>query len=357
MSDARAALILDDGATFPGKPFGASGEAIGRTVFYTGVVGYQEVLTNPSYRGTVLVLTYPIIGVYGINAEDDESPAAHARGLVVREYSPYYSNFRATGGLEDFLKKHGVVGIREVDTRAVAVHLRDHGERRGAIVSGDIDPGKAAATLNQRPPREDLVEESTWEEERRPRGRTRCRLVVLNLGATRGLLDQLTGLGCRLDVLRASATAEDVLQKRPQGVLLVGGPGDPRTAKHAVETAKALLGKVPLLGIGLGHQVLGLALGCRIRRLKTGHHGLNYPVKNVQDGTAAITVQHHSCVIDDRRLPRGVEVTHRNLNDRTVEGLRSRKVPAWGIQFHPTPDERDRPNPILTRFCHALAKP
>ena len=356
MSDAKAALVLEDGSIFEGQSFGAAGGAFGETVFYTGVVGYQEVLTHPSYRQTLVVMTYPIIGSYGTNGEDNESPGVQAAGLIVREYSPYFSSFRATASLEAFMVRHGVVGIREVDTRAVAVHLRNGGEMRGAIVSGDFNAATVARKLKGTPSPfgQDLAAKTTWEGVRKADGRQRHKIVALNLGITSSLLAQLSRLGCAVDVVSCSAGAKDILARKPQGVIVAGGPGDPRAAAGAVETIRSLVGKMPLLGIGLGHQVLALALGCDIRRLKVGHHGVNYPVRDLVDGTSHITVQHHSFVVDESAIPKGVEVTHQNQNDGTVEGLRRRKGAAGSVQFHPCPDEMGRPSLLLARFSKSL---
>ncbi|MBM4019879.1 MAG: glutamine-hydrolyzing carbamoyl-phosphate synthase small subunit [Planctomycetes bacterium] len=356
MGNTKAALVLEDGSVFEGLPFGAAGEAFGETVFYTGVVGYQEVLTNPSYRGTLVVMTYPIMGCCGTNGEDNESPQAQAAGLIVREYSPYYSSFRATASLEEFLLQNRVVGIREVDTRAVAVHLRERGEMRGQIISGDFDPAATARQLKKRPSpfARDLAGEASWKGSRDPDGPPRCRLTVLNLGVTNGLLDQLARLGCEVQVAAADAKADDILAREPHGVILAGGPGDPRLLASAADMVRSLLGRTPIMGVGLGHQALALALGCRIRRLRTGHRGLNYPVRDLLSGTSLITAQHHSFVVDESAVPDGVEWTHRNLNDGTVEGLRSRTAAAWSVQFHPMPDETERPSPLLARFCEGL---
>jgi carbamoyl-phosphate synthase small subunit len=319
------------------------------------VVGYQEILTHPSYCQTLVVMTYPIIGCYGVNEEDDESPEAQARGLIVREYSPYFSNWRATRSLDDFLKKRGIVGIREVDTRAVAVHLRDHGEMHGAIASGKFDAAQVVKRLKASPSsfQSDLVREVTWEGVRKAAGVEERRLVALNLGVTNSLLAQLAALGCTVEVVRCTADADTILKMKPHGVIVAGGPGDPRVAAYAIKTVEGLLGKTPLLGIGLGHQVLALALGCRIKRMKAGHHGVNYPVRDLVAGTSAITAQHHSFVVDGESLPKTVEITHKNLNDGTVEGIRSKEFHAASVQFHPCPDEMDRPNAILARFCGA----
>lgn len=356
MSDPTAALVLEDGTVFEGKAFGHVGEASGVAVFYTGVVGYQELLTNPSYRNQIAVLTYPIIGSYGVNAEDNESDGVHTAGIVVREYSRAYSNFRATGALEDFLKTNGAVGIREVDTRAVTVHIRDHGEMRAAIVGGKFDTKKVVAKLKDdaADPPQNLVAEVTGQGRRKPRGKARHNLALLNLGVKESLLGQLADLGCALRIYAAPAGADDVLTANPQGVILAGGPGDPRALQQVIATVKDLLGKVPILGIGLGHQVLALALGCEVERMKTGHRGANCPVKNLTGGPAAITVQHHSYVVAAEGAPHDVDITHRNLNDETVEGIRTSAASARGVQFHPCRDEMEAPNPVLREFCEAL---
>lgn len=352
MSQPRAALILEDGATFEGKPFGQVGEALGEAVFFTGVVGYQETLTDPSYRKTLLVLTYPIVGSYGVNPEDNESDAVQVSGVVIREYSRSYSNYRATGALEDFLKERGVVGAREVDTRAVAVHLRDAGEMRGAIVSGDFDPQAVAARLKAEPAflERDLACETTWGGVRAPTGDEKRTVVALNFGVRESLLAQLAALGCRVEVLPCSAGADEVLAKDPAGVVLAGGPGDPRALRGAVETVGSLLGQTPLLGIGLGHQILALALGCRIGSLKTGHRGVNYPVTDLVRGESEITAQSHRFVVDPAGVSDAVEVTHVNLNDKTIEGIRCVASRAWSVQFHPFPDEMGRPSATLREF-------
>jgi carbamoyl-phosphate synthase small subunit len=352
MKPARALLMLQDGTAFEGRPFGTIGEAAGETVFYTGVVGYQEVITDPSYAGTLLVLTYPIIGSYGVNAEDDESPRPHARGLIIKEYSRCVSNFRATGNLEEFLVAHGVVGIRDVDTRALTVHLREHGEMKGIIASGKPDPDKLLKKLRQTPSpfESDLTRDLPCDGDLKPDGPPTRRLAAPNFGIKRSLLRQLAQLGCAVELLPASATARDVLARQADGVLLAGGPGDPRVLDHAVATVRSLLGNVPLLGIGLGHQLLALAQGCQVRRMTAGHHGVNYPVRELPGNACNITVQHHSFVVDEGSVPPSVEVTHVNVNDGTVEGIRSRECPAASVQFHPSPDEIGRPSELLRRF-------
>jgi len=351
MNTENAVLVLEDGTAFDGTAFGTRGEATGETVFYTGVVGYQEILTDPSYRGTLLVCTYPIIGSYGVNAEDNESPAAQANGIIVKEYSAYYNNFRAEGDLESFLTEHGVVGIQGVDTRALTVHLRDHGEMKGIIASGDVDRKALGKKLKSTPsPFEgDLLGDLSAVDPPKPESQTR-KVAVLNLGLKRSLLGQLAELGYAVDILPAAIDADEVLSKKPDGLILAGGPGDPSVPTYAVESVKALLGKLPILGIGLGHQVLALGLGCTTKRMTAGHRGVNYPVRDLVNDCCHITAQNHSFIVDAESVPDSVEVTHVNVNDQTVEGIRSKEHNASSVQFHPSPDEMGRPNALLEEF-------
>jgi len=352
MKSEETLLLLEDGTAFAGLPFGEVGEAIGEAVFYTGVVGYQEVITHPSYHGTLLTMTYPIIGSYGVNDEDNESSCVQVRGIVVQEYSRCVSNFRATGALEDFLKENHVVGIQGVDTRAVVVHLRDHGEMRAMIAPADARREDLLNRLKATPsPFEaDLVGDQPGGETLPAAGEQRHRIAALDLGLTRSLTAQLAQLGCAVDVLPSRASAADVLAREPEGLVVAGGPGDPRLLESAIETVRALAGKLPILGIGLGHQVAALALGCGVRRLKTGHHGVNYPVRHLADRHCDITVQHHSFVVDESAVPASVEATYLNINDGTVEGIASKEARVAGVQFHPAPDEMGRPSGILGAF-------
>ena len=356
MKPPKALLVLEDGTVFEGVPFASTGRAVGETVFYTGFVGYQEVLTNPCYAGTLTVFTYPIIGSYGVNDEDNETPEIHAAGVVLKNYSPYASNFRATGKLEEFLVERGVVGIQGIDTRAVVVHLRDHGEMKGTIVSGDVDADETLKELKKTPsPWEaDLVKGLKAPEVPRPSGAKKLELAVLNVGVTRSCLAQLAALGCAVQILPAAASPEDVLKTKAKGLLLAGGPGKPQVLSYVIDTVTALLGRLPILGVGLGHHLLALALGCTVKRMTVGHHGVNYSVRQVSDGTSEITSQHHSFVVDEDSIPDGVEVTHVNVNDRTVEGIRSTGHAAASVQFHPAPDEMGKPNRAFEAFVSGL---
>ena len=334
----KAALVLEDGAAFEGMPFGKTGRASGVTVFYTGVVGYQEVVTDPAYRGTLAVLTYPIIGSYGVNADDNESAKAQASGVVIRDYSARYSNFRATGAFEEFLAGQGVVGIRGVDTRAVAAHLRDNGEMRGAIVSGEFDARAVAAEMKKgaSPFETDLAADWSMSVLAGPGGR---KVALLDAGATRSLYGQLADLGYRVADTRLDARR--ALAAGPVGLIVAGGPGDPRAAKGAGAAVASEMGRLPMLGIGLGFGLVALALGCTVSRMKVGHHGVNHSVRDTATGQCVVTAQHHSFTVD-AALPKGVEITHVNVNDGTVEGLRSRAAKAAGVQFHTGPGRQPR---------------
>ncbi|MBN1809053.1 MAG: glutamine-hydrolyzing carbamoyl-phosphate synthase small subunit [Planctomycetes bacterium] len=355
---AGAMLVLQDGTLFPGKAFGSTGTTVGDAVFYTGVVGYQEVLSNPSYRGTIAVLTYPIIGSYGINKEDFESVQAHPRGVVIKEYSAIYSNFRATGALEEYLADNGIVGIRDVDTRAVAVHIREHGAMKALIAHGDRDPKALQAKLQATPsPLEtDLVAELAAPDGKVIKGKSGKTVVIIDLGIKSSLLEQIVRSGYSFSIVAASTPAEKVLSLHPDGIVLAGGPGDPRVPAYLIDTIAGLLGKTSLLGIGLGHQVLALALGCGVSRMKNGHYGVNHPVRDLVRERCLITVQHHSYVVEQEELPDGVEITHVNLNDGSVEGLADRKRSTVGIQFHPVPDDRGNPNEIFSTFMNQSSK-
>ena len=341
-------LVLEDGTAFRGRAVGAEGEAFGEVVFNTSMTGYQEVLTDPSYKGQVVCMTYPHIGNYGVNDEDVESRRPWVEGFVVRALSPIASNFRSQEPLDAYLKRHGVVAIDGVDTRALTLVLRDRGSMRCGLSTTERDPARLLARVRSSPEivGVDLVKSVTceapyeWPPQDRPPSTStaapRFHLVVMDYGVKYGILRQLTSLGCRAAVLPAAASAEEVLARKPDGVVLSNGPGDPAAVPYAIETIRGLMGRVPMLGICLGHQLLGIAYGGQTMKLKFGHHGGNHPVQDLATRQVAITTQNHNFAVQVESIPgREVEVTHRNLNDGTVEGMRHRTLPIVSLQYHP----------------------
>ncbi len=370
-----AMLALEDGSVFVGASFGAAGERSGEVVFNTSMMGYQEILTDPSYEGQIVTMTYPLIGNCGVNPDDVESDALHLAGLAVREYSPYPSNWREQGNLSDYLCSNDVVGIEGIDTRRLTKLIRTKGAMRGLISTEDLDADSLVEKARQAPGLigRDLVKEVTtqrryawsgWRtagsregqvEQRRTqlsldiepgacvpqRRRTTSqsapmRVIALDYGCKRNILRQLTSAGCAVLVLGAWADADDVLSYAPDGVVLSNGPGDPEGVPYAIETVRRLIGKAPILGICLGHQILGLALGAQTYKLKFGHHGGNHPVKNLDTGAIEITAQNHGFAVDmDSLVGTGLRETHVNLNDQTNEGVRHEELPIFSVQFHP----------------------
>lgn len=339
----RALLALEDGTVFEGVAFGALGERPGEVVFNTGLTGYPEVLTDPSYKGQIVVMTYPHIGNYGITTEDFESWQPHVEGFVVREFSPESSNWRAQTTLEDFLRQHGIIGISEVDTRALTRHIRRFGALRGYLSTVDTSPAAvvAKAQVSAGMIGRDLVQVVStdkpfvWRPQPADEVRSDLRVVAYDYGIKHNLLRELTKRGCEITVVPATMSAAEVLAMRPDGVFLSNGPGDPAALDYAVSNVRALLGQVPLFGVCLGHQLMGLAVGGQTYKLKFGHHGVNQPVKNLASGQVEITSQNHGFAVDPTTLPDTVEITHLNLNDQTVEGLRHRELPAFSVQYHP----------------------
>jgi carbamoyl-phosphate synthase small subunit len=346
MSDA-AILALEDGTVYRGRAFGARGERDGEVVFNTSMTGYQEVLTDASYRGQIVAMTYPLIGNYGINDEDGESWRPWLSGFVVRELSRTVSNWRATTTVDAFLKHWDVPGIQGVDTRALTRHIREAGAMKAVLSSVDLDAdalvekAKASPGLIGR----DLVREVSCEEPFEwtygVTGDEPFRVVVPDCGVKYGILRQLVRFGYRPLVVPASTPADRIRELGPDGVMLSNGPGDPAAVPYVVEAARDLIGgdgdpPVPVFGICLGHQMLGQALGGTTYKLKFGHHGANHPVRDERTRRVAITVQNHGFCVDIESLPRdAVEITHVNLNDRTLEGIRCIDRPAFCVQFHP----------------------
>ena len=355
----KALLALEDGRSFECRSFTGHGEAGGEVVFNTSMSGYQEVLTDPSYRGQMVVMTYPLIGNYGTNPEDVESARIQASAFILREYQPYPSNFRSTATLGDYLASENVMGIDRLDTRALTRHIRTAGAMRAMISTTDLDPASLAARAGQLPKMEGLDLASTvsadhpycWKDgQPRPVAdhdltrnpaiwgsqEGRFRVVAFDFGIKYNILRCLENVGCDLLVVPASTPAEAVKALSPDGIFLSNGPGDPEPVTYAVDTIRELLGFRPMFGICLGIQLLGLALGGRTYKLKFGHRGANQPVKNLLTGQVEVTSQNHGFVVDPGTLnPDEVEITHINLHDQTLEGFRHRKLPAFAVQYHP----------------------
>lgn len=352
--DRPAKLVLEDGMIFTGRAFGASGEVDGEVCFNTSMTGYQEILTDPSYCGQIVSMTYPQIGNYGINAVDAESRKVFLSGFVIRELCERPSNFRSTQSLDAFLKDQGVIGIEGVDTRRLVRHLRIRGALNGVLSTVDLDDNSLMAKARSSPGLvgRDLVREVIpskpydWNEglgefselnqtQTLPLGAKSPHVVALDYGMKWNIPRCLRARGCRVTVVPGTATAQEVLAHEPDGVFLSNGPGDPRPLDYAISTIRNLLGKKPIFGICLGQQLLGLAAGGEIYKLKFGHRGANQPVLNKDSGRVEITTQNHGFALNSETLPGNVEVTHLNLNDQTVEGIRLTDVPAFAVQYHP----------------------
>ncbi len=345
---AKAVILLEDGRHFTGTSFAAAGERDGEMVFNTSMTGYQEIITDPSCKGQILNMTYPLIGNYGVNEEDLESDRPKVEGLVVKECCRTPSSWRATMPLGEYLSEHGVVGIEGVDTRAVTLHLRSRGAMRAIISTEDTDLASLKDRLERAPGilGRDLVREVTcrepyvWRDAAAPPGAPRAgerplHVVAVDCGIKRSTLRILASLGCEVTVVPASTRAVKVLEMAADGILVSDGPGDPQGAPYLVEEVGKLLTVKPVLGLGLGQLVLGLAMGGRTSKLKFGHHGANHPVKDLRSGRVLITTQNHGFSMDPETLPEAVEPTSVNLNDRTLEGLRHRIYPVYAVQYQP----------------------
>jgi carbamoyl-phosphate synthase small subunit len=336
-----ALLVLEDGSVFKGTTFGAQTSAHGEVVFNTSMTGYQEMLTDPSYAGQIVVPTYPLIGNYGINERDFESRKVQVAGFVVREHNTAPSHSLSTMTIDRFLADQGVPGISGVDTRAITRRLRNRGVMMG-MIAVDATADEALARLHDLPPYDetDFVSQVTtespyeWPVDDGETEVAKYRIVVDDCGLKYNILRMLKARGCEVIAVPAGSSAEDILALRPRGVVMSPGPGDPELLDYAVETAKGLVDKQPILGICLGNQVLGRAFGGRTFKLKFGHRGGNHPVRDLSTGLVHITAQNHGYAVDADSLPADVEVSHINLNDGTVEGLRHRTLPVMSIQYH-----------------------
>jgi len=352
----QAILALEDGRIFRGRAFGAPVERVGEVVFNTSLTGYQEIFTDPSYAGQIVVLTNPHIGNYGTSPSDAESARPYIEGLVVREFSPVASNWRSTEVADEYLERSGVPVIAEIDTRAVVRHLRANGVMRGVISTAveDVDALVAKARAHRRMDGTDLASVVTtkktyeWTNDD-PRNETgdallpgedaaakeQLHVVAYDYGIKQNILRMLTRENCRVTVVPAKTTASEVLEMNPDGVFFSNGPGDPEPLEYAVETIRELQGKKPMFGICLGHQLFGLALGGKTYKLKFGHHGGNHPIKNLETGKVEITSQNHNFNVDPKSLPDDVVATHVNLNDNTLAGLKHKSDPMFSVQYHP----------------------
>ena len=344
----RATLVLEDGAAFEGWSFAGEGEVAGEVVFTTSMVGYQETITDPSYRGQILLFTYPLIGNYGVIPGDEESRKVQAAAVLVREYTPHPSNWASERSLADLLDENDVLGVEGMDTRALTRHLRNKGAMRGVISTSESNRNVLRERATAHPSMVGLDLASTSSELTEPTllpafGEERCRVAALDFGVKGSIYRELRSRGASVLAMPGSTTSEDILAAEPDGLFLSNGPGDPAALGETVDVLRPLLGEVPTFGICLGHQLLGLALGCETYKMPFGHHGANHPVRNLRTGRIEITSQNHGFAVDEDTLHNGVELTHRNLYDGTVEGIASPQLRAWSVQYHPesSPGPRD----------------
>ena len=389
----KAILALSDGTVFEGEQFGATGEAIGEVVFNTSMTGYQEVLTDPSYKGQIVTMTYPLIGNYGCNEADVESIGPQVEGFVVREYSAYHSNWRSKWSLDTYLSEHGIIGIQGIDTRALTRRLRVHGVMNGCLsAESNLNPESLVAKAKawhglvgwdlvqrvtcpnsyQWPVTSGQLKEVFDGRRRTSVGKPMLaktplsgnwkletgnwyKVIALDFGIKYNILRQLTKHGCQVQVVPAQTPAEEILAAEPDGVFLSNGPGDPMPVDYAIKTIQGLMGKKPLFGICLGHQLLGLALGGKTYKLKFGHRGANQPVKHLESNRVEITAQNHGFCVDIDSLPNSVDITHINLNDGTLEGIQHREYPLFSVQYHPeaSPGPHDA-SYLFSRFTEMM---
>ncbi len=334
----EAILALEDGRIFKGLSFGSRGESYGEVVFNTSMTGYQEIITDPSYKGQMVTMTYPLIGNYGVNDEDVESCKPFLEGLIVKESSKISSNWRSKKTLDQYLRENKIVGIEGVDTRELTLHIRQAGAMKAVLSTEDLSE---ASLINKAKRSQglvgiDLVKEVIPSKSYEWNNKGRFKVVVLDCGAKFNIMRELAKHDCKIMVMPATASAKEILDLKPHGLMLSNGPGDPAVLGYVVNTVRDLIGKLPIFGICLGHQVLGQAFGGKTYKLKFGHHGGNQPVKDLKTGKVFISVQNHGfCVDIDTLNKKEIEITHINLNDNTLEGMKHKKLPIFSVQFHP----------------------
>ena len=341
-------LLLDDGKKFEGKPFGFNGETIGEVCFNTGMTGYQEILTDPSYCKQIVTMTSPHIGNYGVNEEDVESDNIQVSGFIIKEETLIPSNWRSVTSIGDYLRKNKVVGIQHLDTRELTRHIRDNGAMNGIISSTDSNVDSLREKLNKAPSMNglDLAKVVSTKKIYEWSSDGKYKIAAIDYGIKHNILNLLTRNNCKVTVFPAKTSAEEILKFNPDGVFLSNGPGDPAAVTYGIEMVKELLGKKPIFGICLGHQILSLALGASTFKLKFGHRGINHPVKNMVSNNVEITSQNHGFAVDINSLPENVISTHINLNDNTSEGVQCEDLKAFSVQYHP----ESSPGPHDSRY-------
>jgi len=368
----KGILVLEDGAYFEGEAFGSEGVSFGEAVFNTSMTGYQEILTDPSYKHQIVTMTYPLIGNYGINRDDVESFKPHCSGFVVREKSSIFSNWRAEGDLDTFLKKHNIIGLSEIDTRQLTRHIRSRGAMKAVLSSSETDLKKLLKMVQSSPSIVgiDLIKEVScpesykWEEGSRDflsdpkkKNRSSFSVVVFDFGVKYNILRKLHSLGCKVTVVPAATSADKIFEMKPDGILLSNGPGDPEAAPYAVKTVQKLAAKFPIFGVCMGHQILALAFGGKTFKLKFGHRGANHPVKNLSTGKVEITSQNHGFAVDPSSFKNSnIELTHINLNDGTCEGISHRNLPVFSVQYHPEASPGPHDSDYLFERFYSLMK-
>ncbi len=334
----QAKIALENGIIFKGFSFGANGTSAGEIIFNTSITGYQEILTDPSYKAQIVTMTYPLIGNYGINSEDIESKRPFIEGFIIRECSRIPSNWRSEKSLQDYFKENNIIGIEGIDTRALTRSVRLEGAMRAVVTTEELNDKELVKMAKSFPGLigKDLVKEVTckkiyeWNEE------GKFKVVVIDCGVKYNILRELVNNRCQVVVVPAETNYKEILSIKPDGILISNGPGDPAPVNYVIETVKKLIGKLPIFGICLGHQILGIALGGKTYKLKFGHHGGNHPVKDLKTGKVSISVQNHGFCVDIESLNKNdIEITHINLNDNTLEGIRHKKLPVFSVQFHP----------------------